>query len=64
MKRVTKSNLLRLVALKKQCIQEENDTGTLKMINEFIENVINKDKKYYHKLSSYNSDEEILRYLL
>ncbi len=65
MKRVTRNNLLRLVNLKRKCIEdEEHNTETLENINEFIENVINKDKRYYHKLANYNFDEQTLRYLL
>lgn len=64
MKRVTKNNLLRLVELKKQYLENESNKEILQIINEFIDNVINKDKKYYSKLASYNFDEQTLRYLL
>ena len=33
-------------------------------INDFIENVINKDKKYYSKLKNFNFDNEIIKYLI
>lgn len=63
MKRVTKNNLLKLVELKKQ-YEKTRSTKTLQQINNYIENVINKDKKYFTKLSSYNFDSETLKYLL
>lgn len=41
-----------------------NDIKLLDVINNFIENVINKDKRYYSKLSTYNFDNETLKYLM
>lgn len=63
MKTVTKNNLLKLVELKKQ-YEKTRNTKTLQQINNYIENVINKDKKYFTKLSSYNFDNETLKYLI
>ena len=63
MKRVTKNNLIRLVELKKQ-YENNKDSEILKEINDFIDNVINKDKSYYSKLSSYDFDNETLKYLM
>ena len=65
MKRVTKNNLLKLVDMMKIYIEEDGqDKELLKQINDFIENVINKDKSYYSKLKSYNFENEILEYLM
>lgn len=64
MKRVTRNNLLKLVDLEKKYLEDESNKEILKTINEFINNVINKDKRYYSKLQSYNFDEETIRYLL
>jgi uncharacterized protein YaaN involved in tellurite resistance len=44
--------------------QEEKDKQLLQRINEFIDNGINKDKKYYSKLNKYNFTSEQLKYLL
>ena len=63
MKRVTKNNLIKLVELKKQ-YENNKDAKILKEINDFIDNVINKDKSYYSKLSSYDFDEETKKYLV
>ena len=63
MKRVTRNNLLKFVELRKE-YEKSNDIKLLDIIYDFIENVINKDKRYYSKLSSYNFDSEILKYLM
>lgn len=63
MKKVTKNNLLKLVDLKKKYIEKE-DTLLLEEINFFIDEVINKDNKYYKKLISYDFDNETLKYLI
>lgn len=63
MKRVTKNNLIKLVEMKKR-YNEKPNPELLREINEFIENGINKDERYYSKLSSYNFDNETLNYLL
>lgn len=63
MKRVTKNNLIKLVEMKKRYI-EKPDAELLKEINDFIENGINKDSRYYSKLSSYGFDNETLNYLM
>lgn len=63
MKRITKKNILKYIELKKE-YKKTQDQETLKNINEFTENVINKDKKYYTKISSYNINKEDLKYLL
>lgn len=56
MKRVTKNNLLKLIELKK--------TGKTLEADNFIKNVINKDKHYFKKLSSYDFNNEQLKYLM
>ena len=63
MKRVTRNNLLKFVEMRKE-YEKSNDIKLLDIIYDFIENVINKDKRYYSKLSSYNFDSEILKYLM
>ena len=63
MKKITKDNLLKLVELKIKYIQTK-DEKILEVINEYISNVINKDKHYYSKLKSYNFSDDILKYLL
>ena len=63
MKRVTKNNLIKLVDKMKQ-YEEKKDTNLLSEINDFINNVINKDKSYYSKLQSYDFDNETLKYLI
>lgn len=63
MKRVTKSNLIKLVEMKKKYL-ETKDKELLQEINEFIDNVIKKDKGYYKKLKNYEFDNEILGYLM
>ena len=63
MKRVTKNNLLKLVDMMKE-YQETKNADLKNIINDFIENVINKDKHYFKKLKSYNFKNEILEYLM
>lgn len=63
MKRITKNNLLKLVDMMEK-YQETKSQKLKNMINDFIENVINKDRKYYSKLKSYNFDNEVLKYLM
>ena len=63
MKTVTKNNLLKLIDKMKQ-YETTKDSKLKYEINNYIENVINKDKHYYKKLSSYNFNNEILKYLL
>lgn len=63
MKRVTRNNLIKLVKMMEQCQKTENQK-LKNMINDFINNVINKDRKYYSKLKNYNFDNEILKYLI
>ena len=63
MKRVTKNNLLILISWIKE--YEKNESEQLKKdINNFIDNVINKDKRYYNKLLSYNFNNDQLKYLI
>lgn len=65
MKRVTKNNLLKFIEMVKTYQeQEEKDTNLLEQINQFIDEVINKDKHYFKKLYSYNFTEEELQFLL
>lgn len=63
MKRVTRNNLLKFVEMRKE-YEKSNDIKLLDVIYNFIENVINKDKRYYSKLSNYNFDSETLKYLM
>lgn len=63
MKRVTKNNLLKLVDMMKQYQETKNEKLKI-IINDFINNVINKDKRYYTKLKNYNFDNEILKFLM
>lgn len=63
MKKVTRNNLIKLVDIMKEYQETENEKLKI-IINDFIENVINKDKKYYSKLKSYNFDNEIIKYLI
>lgn len=63
MKQVTKNNLLKLVDMMKE-YQETKNADLKNIINDFIENVINKDKHYFKKLKSYNFKNEILEYLM
>ena len=63
MKRVTKNNLLKLVDMMKE-YNETKDKKLLAEVNDFIDNVINKDKRYYTKLSNYDFDNETLQYLM
>ena len=63
MKRVTKKNLLKFVEMRKE-YEKSNDIKLLDIIYDFVENVINKDRRYYSKLSSYNFDSETLKYLM
>ena len=65
MKRVTRNNLLKLIDMMKNYEeQEKKDKQLLRQINNFIDDVINKDKRYYNKLSKYNFTNEQLKYLL
>ncbi len=63
MKRVTRNNLIRLVEMKRK-YEETEDEQLVTKINEYIENIINKDKRYYHKLLSYQFDNETIKYLM
>ena len=65
MKRVTRNNLLKLIDMMKDYEeQKEKDKQLLRQINDYIDNVINKDKNYYSKLNKYNLTNEQLKYLL
>lgn len=65
MKRITKNNLLKLVDMKKQYIEGgKQNKELLKEINNYIDNVINKDKSYYSKLKSYNLKSDDLKWLI
>lgn len=63
MKRVTRNNLLKFVEMRKE-YEKSNDIKLLDIIYDFVENVINKDKRYYSKLNTYNFDSETLKYLM
>ena len=63
MKRVTRNNLLILLEWIKE--YEKNESEQLKNnINNFIDNVINNDKRYYNKLLEYNFNNDQLKYLI
>ena len=63
MKRVTRNNLLILLEWFKE--YEKNENEQLKNnINNFIDNVINNDKRYYNKLIDYNFNNDQLKYLI
>jgi len=65
MKRVTRNNLLKLIDMMKEYEgQKEKNKQLLQQINDYIDNVINKDKRYYSKLSKCNFTDEQLRYLI
>lgn len=60
---VTKNGVLKFLKWCKQ--YEVKPTKNLKTkINNYIKNVINKDKRYYSKISSYNLNVDDLKYLL
>lgn len=63
MKRVTRNNLIKLVEMK-QKYEKIKEEELLTKINEYVENIINKDKRYYHKLLSYQFDNETIKYLI
>lgn len=63
MKRVTRNNLLKLVDMMQE-FEKTKDEKIKNTINDFIDNVINKDRHYYSKLKSYNFKNEILEYLM
>ena len=64
MKRVTRNNLLKLIDMMRDYEeQKEKDKQLLRQINDFIDNVINKDRRYYNKLTKYNFTNEQLKYL-
>ena len=60
--------IVRGMIMKKIEIENERNTLSnkefLNIINDFIDNLINKDKRYYSKLKSYNFNNEILKYLM
>lgn len=63
MKRVTKNNLLILLEWIKE-YEQNKDAELLKVIDNFINNVINKDNRYYSKLDSYEFNNDQLKYLI
>lgn len=63
MKKVTRNNLLKLVDMMQE-FEKTKDEKIKNTINDFIDNVINKDRHYYSKLKSYNFKNEILEYLM
>lgn len=68
MRSVTKNNMLKFIELKKQYIKlkdkDISDLELLNIINDYTDNVINKDKRYYSKLSSYEINKNDLIYCL
>ncbi len=63
MERVTKNNILKYIQMKKE-YQITEDSQLLEKINRFTNEVINKDKKYFNKINSYNLNEEDLLYVI
>lgn len=63
MKKVTEKNLRKFIQMKEEYLKTR-DQDLLREINDFTENVINLDKKYYSKLSSYNFSSEELEFLM
>ncbi len=63
MKRVTKNNILKYIQMKKE-YEITEDLQLLEKINRFTNEVINKDKKYFNKIYSYNLNEEDLLYVI
>ena len=59
MKRVTKNNIIKLINMQQKYL-ETKDKRLLTEINDFIENVMNKDKRLFHKLTSYDLSKEQL----
>lgn len=62
MKRITKNNILKLIDLKLQ-YKEQPEESLLQEINIFIDEVINKDKRFYSKIQKFNLSEEQLEIL-
>lgn len=64
-RKVCKNGILQLIRLKKEYLEEKEKTGKgntkkLKMINNYIDNVINKDGRYFSKISKM-LDENIIK---
>lgn len=62
-RKVTEKSLRELVEKKKEYLKT-GDKKLLEEINDFIENVINVDGRYFSKLSSYNFSSEDLKFLM
>lgn len=72
--KVTKENMQAFIALRKKYYELEDKDKTketdtemqeiFEIIEDFIVNVINKDKLYYSKLSEYGFSNEDLRYCM
>lgn len=63
MKKITKNNLIKFIQMKKDYLQN-HDANLLKQINDFIDNVINKDKSYFGKISKMSFKSEDIKYLI
>lgn len=59
MKTVTKNNILKLIKMQEEYFKTK-DKRLLKQINDYIDNVMNKDKRLFTKLSSYDLSNEQL----
>ena len=74
LKEVTKENMQIFIALRKNYYELKDEDKTketdaemqeiFEIIEDFIVNVINKDKLYYSKLSEYGFSNEDLRYCM
>lgn len=62
MRRVTKNNILKLIKMQEKYL-ETKDKRLLSEINGFIDNVMNKDKSLFTKLSSYDLTNDQLNTL-
>lgn len=60
--KVNYNNIKLFIELKKQYYSNYNNE-LKKEINRFIDDVINKDKRFYSKLSSYNLSNNELNYI-
>lgn len=74
LKEVTKENMQTFITLRKKYYELEDEDKTketdaemqeiFEVIEDFIVNVINKDKLYYSKLSEYGFSNKDLRYCM
>ena len=63
MNKVTKNNILKYIEMKKE-YEKKPTQEVLEKINYYTDNVINKDKRYYGKILSYNLTKDDLKYCI